>query len=180
MANFTIALEKTLSYEGFYSNDPDDSGKETIYGISRVNHPTSSLWTEVDNYKTMVDITTKSGLSQFKKLCDNCYTLQQEVQRIYMKNYWYKIKGDFLADQSNANNLFDFAVNAGVSTAVKIAQKLVGVPIDGIFGTKTLEAVDDYQGFCNAYSNKRIEYYESLNKPKYIKGWTNRANSFKV
>lgn len=38
MAEFNIAFQKTLTHEGGYVNDPEDSGGETYKGISRNNH----------------------------------------------------------------------------------------------------------------------------------------------
>jgi lysozyme family protein len=39
MASFRIAVEKILSVEGGYSNDPRDPGGETRFGISRRAYP---------------------------------------------------------------------------------------------------------------------------------------------
>ena len=39
MADFNIAVQTVLRNEGGYSNDPDDPGGETKYGISKRSHP---------------------------------------------------------------------------------------------------------------------------------------------
>jgi len=41
-SNFTPALANLREFEGFKSNDPNDSGGETVHGISRVHHP--EMW----------------------------------------------------------------------------------------------------------------------------------------
>ena len=40
--NFIPALANLREFEGFKSNDPNDSGGETVHGISRVHHP--EMW----------------------------------------------------------------------------------------------------------------------------------------
>ncbi|WP_321969877.1 putative peptidoglycan-binding domain-containing protein, partial [Campylobacter fetus] len=63
-----------------------------------------------------------------------------------------------------ADELFCFGVNAGIKTAVKLAQKLVGTPLDGIMGVQTLRALNsaDEDKFSLQYDKLEIEYYESL------------------
>ena len=39
MARFDLAIEKTLKWEGGYSNDPADAGGETNWGISKRSYP---------------------------------------------------------------------------------------------------------------------------------------------
>lgn len=51
MANFKIALDKVLSREGGYINDPDDKGGETYKGISRKYNPDWKGWRIIDNTK---------------------------------------------------------------------------------------------------------------------------------
>jgi len=53
MAEFNIALQKTLAHEGGYSNDPNDMGGETYKGISRASHSVWKGWAIVDKYKKL-------------------------------------------------------------------------------------------------------------------------------
>ncbi len=39
MNDFDIALDFTLRWEGFVSDDPNDEGGMTIFGISKRSHP---------------------------------------------------------------------------------------------------------------------------------------------
>ena len=104
-----------------------------------------------------------------------------EVQNIYFSEYWLKIKGDSIKIQENANVLFDMAVNAGHSRAVKLAQEMLGIKADGICGNVTIGAINSYgSDFCNAYTNKRIEWYKARKNQTYIKAWVARAEKFRV
>ena len=87
------ALKFTLKWEGGYSNDPQDPGGETKYGISKRNHP-------------KVDI---------KNL-----TFEGAVA-IYNTEYWGPSNCSGLSLPISVC-VFDTAVNLGVSRAVKFLQ----------------------------------------------------------
>lgn len=148
---FYDALNFVLENEGGYSNNPNDKGGKTRYGISQRAHP------EVDIDKlTLI-----------------------EAQNIYMREYWngyYK-----LLSREMCIRLFDLGVNIGKNKAVQLLQTTLNtyfdtnLALDGIFGHKTLQAVKN-QNQTNLYSVFIFEaslYYKSLNSPFFI-GWLNR------
>lgn len=164
MAIFELAIDKTLKWEGGYSNDPDDNGGETYRGISRVHNPNWDGWAEIDA------IEDKEEGDIFPQLEDN-------VRAYYKKHYWDKIRLNEIADQRTAGFLFDFYVHSGAN-AVKQAQHVAGTTVDGIMGHLTRTAINKKQGMFDLLKVKRIAYLRSLNKPKYINGWLNRVASF--
>jgi lysozyme family protein len=90
--------------------------------------------------------------------------------------------GDWLIVNDVAYQLVDMAVNAGVYRATKLAQAIVGVEVDGIFGEKTLDAVNKYDSanFLRKYKLARIEYYLSLCRSKkknrkFLYSWLTRV-----
>lgn len=114
MANFKEAFEKVVFNEGGYVNDPDDAGGETYMGISRKHHPNAIIWKHVDKitakYKTAKTIT--------KYLKQNT-ELTLEIESIYKSDYWAKFNLDKEKSQRLANQIFDSAVNCGVSATLK-------------------------------------------------------------
>lgn len=110
MASFKEAFEKVVFNEGGYVNDPDDRGGETYMGISRKAHPNSIIWKHIDKitakYKTPKTIT--KYLKQDKELT-------KEIECIYKSDYWMKFNLDREKSQRLANQIFDSAVNRGVS-----------------------------------------------------------------
>ena len=56
MADFRESFNKVILAEGGYVNDPDDKGGETYLGISRVNHPYSTMWDIIDAIKNPIYI----------------------------------------------------------------------------------------------------------------------------
>ncbi len=154
MAAFETALGIVLRHEGGYVNDANDPGGETKYGISKRQYP------EMD----------------IRNLTE------QGAGRIYRRDYWEAIRGDDIEAQDLAENLFDFAVNAGVSRAVRMMQKLVGVSTDGLVGPLTLRAMHEADGrtLNLRYALARIDYYNELARSRsqmrpYLIGWTRRA-----
>ncbi|MEG3766020.1 putative peptidoglycan-binding domain-containing protein, partial [Alteromonas sp. 14N.309.X.WAT.G.H12] len=78
--------------------------------------------------------------------------------------------------------IFDFAVNAGVSTAIKLTQDVAGVTTDGIVGSITLKAVNNMEEsvFIREYALKKMARYANIvnNNPsqaKFLLGWINRS-----
>jgi len=156
MASFEKAIERVLSNEGGYINDLVDPGGETNFGISRKSYPT-------------IDI--------------HNLTLEQ-AKNIYRRDFWIKIRGNIIQDQEIANNLLDFAVNAGNYAAISTIQKILDCKVDGIMGGDTLAHINQFSHDLNDKLTKsRCLFYRSLvikkpNLKKFLRGWLNRAESF--
>jgi lysozyme family protein len=110
---------------------------------------------------------------------------RRQMEAIYKRDYWNKIKGDQITDQNAAAVLFDYAVNAGVGAAVKAAQTVLGVAVDGGLGPQTLAAINRAgAGFAGRLTKYRVSFYTRLatSNPakygKYLAGWLKRAESF--
>ena len=129
---------------------------------------------------------TKWGISQkaYPGL-DIKHMTRSQMEAIYKRDYWNKIKGDQITDQNAAAVLFDYAVNAGVGAAVKAAQTVLGVAVDGGLGPQTLAAINRAgAGFAGRLTKYRVSFYTRLatSNPakygKYLAGWLKRAESF--
>lgn len=108
-----------------------------------------------------------------------------KMESIYRRDYWDKIKGDQIKDQNAAAVLFDYAVNAGAGAAIKAAQTVLGVNVDGGIGPQTLAAINRAgPGFAGRLTKYRVSFYTRLaaSNPakygKYLAGWIKRAESF--
>ena len=89
--NFDKAFKFVIGAEGKYSNDPDDPGGETKYGISKRAHPT------LDIKSLTID----------------------DAQTIYRSDYWDTCGCDDYAYPLDII-VFDTAVNMGVQKAKEI------------------------------------------------------------
>lgn len=159
--NFEKAFERLIGHEGGYSTDQNDPGnwtggkvgigvfKGTKYGIAANTYP------NLDIKKLTID----------------------QAKSIYKKDWWDKLGADQL-HPAIVYQLWDFAVNAGKSRAVKELQQAIGVTDDGIIGPKTIAAVKakDVNDILLLLASERLKFYTSLSTwGTYGKGWTNRV-----
>ena len=122
MADFNNAFNKVIQHEGGYVNDPSDPGGETYKGVAR------KIFTKWDGWLLVDTAKQKSG---FPANLEQNADLQQRVKNFYELNFWDKVNGDKITNQTIAESIFDFAVNAGVSTSASLAQMVIGQKTDG-------------------------------------------------
>ena len=163
MADYEKAFNDTLAREGGFrlTNDPDDTGGQTYAGIARKKHPEWVGWSYIDREKSAPT---------------------QLVRDFYEEEFWKKIAGADIVNQKIAENIFDFAVNASPDVAKKLAQIVVQVVPDGVFGPKTIAALNaqDEVLFKALYALAKIARYRDIvnarpTQIKFLKGWINRT-----
>ena len=151
--NFDQAFDLLLSpsHEGGYVNDPSDPGGETKFGISKRSYP-------------HLDIPNLT---------------REKVRPIYMFDFWGKA-GCSAVHPLLKFPLFDFAVNSGVSQAVKTLQRLVDARPDGLFGPETLRKTSERDPFFLAleYQLERLQFMTDLaNWRAHGRGWAKRIRT---
>lgn len=173
MALFQPAFEKILKNEGGYVNDPQDPGGETYKGIARNMQSKWNGWVRIDLGKT------KQG---FPQNLEQDEVLQLQISKFYETNYWDPIGADDITHQQVAESIFDFGVNAGIKTAIILAQQVVEATADGVSGPKTVEKINNFDPdhFIAAFTVMKIARYVSIVKrrpdsKKYFYGWICRA-----
>lgn len=161
MSRLDIILPTTLGFEGGYSNNPKDPGGATNKGITQRVY---------DAYRS------RQGLPQL--------TVQsikdQEVYDIYLSDYFLPIDGPELGVGIDLA-VFDYAVNSGVSHAVKALQKLLpGVDADGAVGSLTLDALQkaDPKDVIARLTASRLAFVKTLDTyATFGNGWDTRITS---
>ena len=129
MADFSIAYKRTKIFEGGYVNDPQDAGGETYKGVSRRANPNWQGWGIIDAAKKE---------QNFPKNLNGNSALELLVENLYRSNYWNAVWGDKITNQTVANDMFDTAVNMGVSRSIKLAQKQFKMPETGTINNELL------------------------------------------
>lgn len=130
MSFFDEAFEKVVGIEGKYSNNPNDSGGETMFGIT-------------------VAVARENGYTGPMRNLPLA-----TAKRIYKKKYWDINKLDNIAqmDEDIAYELFDTGVNLGAAKAALFLQSTLNVfnrqgkdyrdiKEDGLVGPATLGAL---------------------------------------
>ncbi len=156
---FEQAFNYLLLFEGGFSDDKNDKGGITKFGISERSYPN-------------IDITQ--------------LTLE-EAKNIYYEDFWLKNKCDKIIHTKVAIKLFDISVNTGLKVAARILQRAVrasGIMLseDGIIGEKTINSVNKIDGgiLLSALKSEIAGYYRIIiTKNDRLKvfenGWLNRA-----
>jgi len=158
MANIEHFYPIISDIEGGFSNDKDDAGKETYRGVTIA--------------------TFRSVYGKDKTVQDLKNMTEQQWRYIY-KIYWDSCNADKITNQSIAELVVDWSINSGVEGR-KGVQKVFRLVEDGIFGPKTLGALNGSPAkciFCKIM-DARIQYYKDLveRKPsqkKFLNGWLN-------
>lgn len=161
-ARFRRAVEFVLAHEGELSEDPDDPGGVTKYGISARSYP-------------------ELGPEGIRRL-----TREQAIA-IYRRDWWDRYGYARLPDPVAAK-VFDLAVNMGPSAAHRILQlalRTCGFPVaaDGVLGPQTLEAAHraDPERLMPELRAEAALHYALLvlqspdRRRKYLRGWLRRA-----
>jgi len=184
-------IKLTILAEGGdkYTNDATDKGKGTKFGISDARDGKIDGLADLNNDgkgdKRIQDLTCSDATELYKKL------------------YFDPVKADEIHDELLALHVFDFGVTSNCIRAIKYLQKIAGVKVDGVLGSKTLAAVNS-SNLTQKYIQERRDYYQIIadyslqtyekkigrkatNKEKfaytnykYLKGWLNRVNNLKV
>ncbi|HEY8386218.1 MAG TPA: glycosyl hydrolase 108 family protein [Porticoccaceae bacterium] len=151
--NFDQCFERLIGHEGGYSNHPNDPGGETMWGITK------------------------------RVAVENGYTgpmralTREQAKSIYKRAYWDKAKADQY-DGAISFQLFDAAVNHGITQAIKFLQRAVGTTADGIVGPKTLAAIAamDVDDVLMRFNAERLQFYTDLSTwNTFGRGWARRV-----
>ena len=151
---FETAIAAILKAEGGYSQNPDDPGGATNYGISQRSYPD-------------VDIV---GLTEVG------------AKAIYRRDWWDKYGYGQLPNPIGML-LFSLAVNMGPATAHGLLARALSdlrqpVQGDGTFGPVTIKSANDYRYpdvVVGLLRGGAIERYRRLGKPMFLAGWVRRA-----
>ena len=156
---FDTAFGRLMSYEGGYSNDPDDPGGETNFGISKRSFP------EVD----IANLT------------------EEQAKVIYLEKFWIPLRLNHVVEPNIAAEIFEQGVNLGNKMAVKNAQSALnylggGLKVDGDMGPVTVGAINGFKDqhlLFRILNGIQFCYYLNLVKVnlkqrKYARGWLRR------
>src|SRR5262249_55564304 len=117
--NYSEALKRLLEDEGGYTNDPQDPGGPTNFGIT------------IHDYRMYV---AKNGTADDVK-----HMTVEQAKAIYKPKYWDALNCDDLPSGVDYA-VFDYGVNSGIYRAARVLQTLVGADVDGEIGPETLAA----------------------------------------
>jgi lysozyme family protein len=148
-----------INIEGGLTNDRNDGGGLTKYGISQRSYP----------HLDIPNLTTQQALN------------------IYEHDYWDRNQLSLITSQLIANQLFLLVVNTGAEPAIKIMQSALvrrgmKVTVDGVIGSVTISAINMCNPFSLSESMRVAECKHYLDitdndatQKKFFRGWIRRA-----
>ena len=162
MERFKKFLDYIFEVEGGFTDDENDRGGKTKYGI------------------------IEEEARQFGYTGDMRNLTKNFAKNIYLKKYYLGNKLDKILNDKVALSIFDWAVNSGrrgIKKAQIVANKFgANLVIDGIIGNKTLEAINaiDPKMFLKEYHEMQRTFYKNLaakdrTQEDFLKGWLNRV-----
>lgn len=166
---FTLLVDP--QHEGGYVFDKNDPGGETYKGVSRRGAPTWAGWQLIERHRA------EAG---FPANLDGDAALQDAVRSFYNLQYWGPAGCDAVPDPLKYE-LFDFAVNAGRVTAIKVLQQAAGADaIDGVLGPNTLLRAQsaDPGSLLRRFFGYAIQHYTHIpqeTRDRFLAGWMNRV-----
>lgn len=167
MAKLEILAPFILSFEGGWSDHPNDHGGKTNMGV------TLTTWKSVGYDKDMDGDIDADDLRLINK--------DDVIQRVMRPWFWNKMRADDIESQAVANIIVDWAWMSGPVNVAKRIQTILGVKADGVFGPITVKAINGtkpYNLFCCIWQIRDSFYKDIIRKDptqeKFRNGWLRR------
>ena len=150
MALFDKAFDYLMGIEGGFSNDPDDPGGKTKWGISKASFPNE----DIENLT------------------------KDRAKVLYRIHYWEAYKCNLIKSSVLAVELFVAVVNINAVKVIKMLQRAcntLGAELepDGNIGNQTLTFINSFRhpkAILAAMEGEMYQHYKEGQK-KYIAGW---------
>ena len=150
--NFDQAFDKLMGFEGGYTDNPNDPGGETCWGVTKSEAIANGYTGKMKDFPVEL------------------------AKEIYYQKYWGKVQADQLPDVLRYA-VFDAAVNSGPTQAAKWLQRAIGVSDDGVIGPKTITFVScqNPDVVLRRMLSQRLIFMTSLPAwSTFSKGWARR------
>lgn len=169
MARIDILAPFILSWEGGFSNHPNDTGGATNKGVTIATWKAQGYDKDGDGDIDVADI--------------KLITEEDAVKVVMKPHFWDRWKADQIRSQSVANIVVDWVWGSGKHGITEV-QKLLGVTADGIVGAKTLAALNaqDPKLLFARIKQARVAFLQRIVKRRpsqnvFLKGWLRRLNA---
>ena len=182
MTPYDRALAFILGWEGGSSSDP----------LDRAAHQALAAGQTIHTVRGITQATYDDWLLSKGELPRPVVEIEiADVAAIYHSLFWVPAWCDRLVDAEMprlAECIMDGSVQHGVGTSVRLWQRMVRSPVDGVAGPHTLGATvlrrnavgEDL--LCAAYLDRRVGLYESIilrdrSQERFRDGWRNRLEA---
>jgi len=157
--DYPTAFNRIIGNEGGYVNNPADPGGETNWGIT---------WPVLHQAIGANLLPTDTTIADMTR---------DQASVIYKAFFWDAGKMDQY-DPAISFQVFDFAVNSGIQTALRHLQTAVGVAPDGNVGPVTVATIKSFKPaqVIMLLTAERLDFWRHLSVwSTFGAGWTGRA-----
>lgn len=168
-SKFNSVIGNSFDFEGGYSNNRYDRGGETNYGITNIF---------MEQYKKALPDGKVKPVKEITK--EDAYNMYNAM--------WNQHNLGYIKDKGIATLLNDYMINSNEWKVAKRVQDILNqkghsIKVDGLFGTKTLEAINNTDKewliekiLIDRYNNYRKQVKDEQSQIHNYKGWINRLN----
>lgn len=176
MSKFNDAFEYVMEWEGGLSENANDAGGTTNFGIS-VRFLRTLETERLRRYGIFEPISDETVRNLTK----------DQARSIYYDEFWIVNKLDEIDNKMLTIYIFDMVVNMGAGQAIKMVQRACCAASfrrnclkdDGIIGEETLTIVNGLlERLLPILIAARVEFYRGLAQKdglNFLNGWLNRA-----
>lgn len=170
---FQYAMKTVLRHEGGLSNDKNDPGGITAYGISLRYLKSAHIDPNGDGKEDASDI---------------IHLTLTEADSIYYKEWYKRFHYDKIINEDILTDLLDFSINAGQCQASKIVKRAINdvtngnIKVDCSLDQKTIDMINLIEPVVlhAALNQEEEDFYRDLVKRHpplkcFLKGWLKRA-----
>lgn len=168
-SKFNSVIGNSFDLEGGYSNNRHDRGGETNHGITRIFMEQYKNALPEGKAKPIKDITKEDAYNMYNAM-------------------WNQHNLGHVKDKNIAFLLNDYMINSNEWKVAKRVQDILNqkghsIIVDGLFGPKTLEAINNTDKkwlieeiLQDRYKNYRKQVQDEQSQIHNFKGWINRLN----
>lgn len=172
MATIDQYVPFLLKWEGEFSDHPADRGGATNKGV------TLKTWQQTGTDKNGDGIITVDDLKMISE--------HDLVEKVLRPHFWNRWQADRIRTQAIAELLVDWLWMSG-PYSIKLAQKELGVEMDGQVGNRTLDAINSHSCQQNLFYRLKVARYAHFYRicdyrpanRVFLKGWLNRVRDMK-
>ena len=173
-SRFKLAMKTVLRHEGGLTNDKNDPGGITNWGISLRYIKQAHIDPNGDGKEDSSDI---------------IHLTLTEADNIYYRQWFEKYHYGDIKDQAVMTDILDFSINAGAKQCHKIVQRAINnisktkVPVNGVLGQSTIALMNslDSINLHQSINYEQKKFYRDIVKHNphlqvFLKGWLKRAD----
>lgn len=174
MADFDLAVSKTLSFEGGFYDRSATTGELVNLGIT------------LDSLRSTGILSTPRNTPPTTEDRDFVFNMTEAfAKQFYFEHYWYPLMLDKIVDQDVASKVFDLNVNTGrggrfLQEGINLVASLGHVAEDGIVGPITIRSANlcDPKSLLAAIRAVAEKYYRQIAtnpmQAQFLTGWLTR------